>query len=64
VVTAELAARKMYDALAPVMSKATAKQKQEVAAYCQSIAKKYPDTPTGKKAAALAEEIQSAPVPS
>jgi thiol-disulfide isomerase/thioredoxin len=56
----ELAARGMYDQVSLVMGKATLQQKGQVAQYCQSIAKKYPQTPTGKRAAALATELGSA----
>lgn len=60
-VTAELAARKMYDQLANVMAAANPKRKMELAGFCHNIATKYPNTPTGNKAAALAEELQAAP---
>jgi peroxiredoxin len=53
----ELDARKMYDRLLNVMSIATAKQKGEIAQYAGSIAKKFPQTPTGKKAEELSKEI-------
>jgi peroxiredoxin len=56
----ELAARKMYDALANAMSRAMPKQRAEIVGFCNSIAKKYPETPTGKKAGELAKEIEAA----
>jgi hypothetical protein len=62
-VVAELAARKMYDQLANVMAAANPKKKMELAGFCHSLATKYPNTPTGKKAAALADELQAAPPP-
>ena len=63
-VIAELAARKMYDQLNGVMANANPKKKQEIAGFCHKIATQYPQTPTGKKAAALAEQLQSAPAAS
>lgn len=60
-VVAELAARKMYDQLTPVMASGNAKKKPQIAGFCHNIATKYANTPTGKKAAALAEELQAAP---
>ena len=61
-VTDELAARQMYARLYLVMSQATSRQKAQVVAYCQSISTKYPDTPTGKTAADLAQELQDSSV--
>jgi peroxiredoxin len=63
-VLAELSARKMYDQLNSVMANANPKKKQEVAGLCHKIATQYPQTPTGKKAAALADQVQSAPAAS
>jgi peroxiredoxin len=58
-VVAELAARKAYDQLNNVMANANAKKKREIAGLCHNIATKHPNTPTGKKAAALAEQLQA-----
>src|SRR4051812_32058677 len=54
----ELAARAMYQSLTTAMAKATLNRRAEVAGFCQQIAKKYPNAPTGKKAADLAKDIQ------
>jgi thiol-disulfide isomerase/thioredoxin len=56
----ELAARRLYAGLDTAMSKATAKQRPDVMAFAQSIAQKYPNCPTGKRAADLAKEIEAA----
>lgn len=56
-VKAELDARKMYDRMINAMGMATAKQKPEVAKFAESIVKKYPDTPTAKKAEELKQEL-------
>jgi hypothetical protein len=56
-VKTELEARKMYDKMINAMSVATAKQKPDVAKFAESIVKKYPDTPTGKKAGELKQEL-------
>jgi peroxiredoxin len=53
----ELEARKMYDKVINVMAMATPKQKAEVAKFAADIARKYPDTPTGKKAEELQKEL-------
>lgn len=53
----ELAARKMFNELYRVLTKATPTQRPAVAKFCHSIVKKYGDTPTGQRAAALAEEL-------
>ncbi|HYE17853.1 MAG TPA: redoxin domain-containing protein [Tepidisphaeraceae bacterium] len=53
----ELAARKMYEQLNNGASRARAEQKPAVAEFAASIAKKYPNTPTGKKAADVAKEL-------
>jgi peroxiredoxin len=58
----ETAARQMYGQLYTVMSKATQAQKASVIGYCTNISQKYPETPTGKTAAALARELQSSAV--
>jgi hypothetical protein len=59
-VTDELAARQMYDQLSVAMSKVNTTQKGQVAEFCASIAKKYPETPTGKRASGLATELGTA----
>lgn len=61
-VTNELAARRMYAQLYTVMSKATPQQKPDVIGYCNTISQRYPESPTGKKAAALAKELAAASV--
>jgi hypothetical protein len=53
----ELDARKAYDKVVNVMATATQKQKPDVAKFAADIAKKYPDTPTGRKAEALQKEL-------
>jgi peroxiredoxin len=53
----ELDARKAYDRVVNVMAAATPKQKPDMAKFAADIAKKYPDTPTGKKAEALQKEL-------
>ena len=55
-----LAARRMYGQLYTVMSKATSQQKSDVIAFCNSISQRYPESPTGQKAAALAKELEGA----
>lgn len=56
----EMAARQLYDALYRVMARAVARNRPEVAAYCNKISAKYPKTPTGQKAAELAKDIEKA----
>ena len=56
-VVAELAARNAYNGLSVAMTKAGPNAKPQLATAVQSIAKKYADTPTGQKAAALATEL-------
>ena len=58
----ELAARKMYEQLYGVMGRATPAQKGQVIGFCQNIAQKYPDSPTGKLAADLAHDLVQASV--
>lgn len=58
----ELAARRMYEGLNKAMGVANARQRADVIGYCMRIAKQYPDTPTAKKAEALAKEIEAAGV--
>ena len=53
----ELDARKAYEKVMNVMAMATPKQKPDVAKLAADIAKKYPDTPTGKKAEELQKEL-------
>jgi hypothetical protein len=57
-VKAELDARKMLEKMHGVMPVATPTQRADVARFAASIAKKYPETPTGKKAAELAEDLK------
>lgn len=56
-VKAELDARKMYDKMLNAMSVASASQRGDVARFAEGIVKKYPDTPTGKRAAELVKEL-------
>lgn len=56
----ELAARKMFESMSVASARAQATQKQAFVAQAQAIAKKYPESPTGKKAEALATEMASA----
>ena len=60
VVVAELAARKMYDGIAAASAKAQKGQKAQFVTQATTIAKKYPDAPTGKLAATLAEDLAQA----
>ena len=53
----ELAARAMYRKLYDVIPRAKYEQRVDVADFCDSIGKKYPETPTGKKAKALWGEL-------
>ena len=55
----ELEARDMYAPLYNVMTRAKAANRAEVAQYCLTISTKYPTTPTGKKAAQLAQDLQN-----
>jgi thiol-disulfide isomerase/thioredoxin len=59
----ELAARMMFNRLYAVLPQANATAKPQVIAYCNSIAQKYPDTATAKRAQRLASDLQSAPTP-
>ncbi|HZL37146.1 MAG TPA: hypothetical protein VFC78_17635 [Tepidisphaeraceae bacterium] len=54
----EMGARQMFAQVTMAMSKAKPEQKARVAQFAESIAKKYPEAPTGIKAAALAEELK------
>lgn len=56
-VKAELDARKMFGKMLKAMAVATPNQRGDVARFAASVVKKYPDTPTAKKAAELAEEL-------
>jgi len=56
----ELAARAMYDQLSSAESKAQMAQKPLFIKQAQTIATKYPQTPTGKKAKELAEDLDRA----
>jgi thiol-disulfide isomerase/thioredoxin len=56
----ELAARQQYAALYPAMSRAGTAQRAQVHAFCLQISSKYPQTATGKKAAALAKDLEAA----
>jgi peroxiredoxin len=53
----ELDARKMYERMVNGMAMATPEKKADVAAFAAGIAKKYPDTPTGKRAEELKQEL-------
>lgn len=56
----ELAAREMFAKLNTVIPRARYEQRMDVADYCAGIRKKYPETPTGKKAAALNDDLMNA----
>jgi hypothetical protein len=56
-VKAELDARKMFDKVLNAMAMATSNQRGEVAKFAAGIAKKYPETPTGKRAGELQQEL-------
>lgn len=53
----EFAARAMYSKLSDVIPRAKYEQRLDVADYIESIGKKYPETPTGKKAKELWAEM-------
>jgi thiol-disulfide isomerase/thioredoxin len=57
----ELAARGLYDQLYDILPRVTNKQKPQAVEYIQNIITKYPDTPTAKKAQAIADAIAKAP---
>jgi thiol-disulfide isomerase/thioredoxin len=59
-VVAELAARTMYDQLGTAAARAQMTQKPVFIKQAQAIATKYPDTATGKKAKAFAEDLEKA----
>jgi len=56
-VSAELAARKAFAPFTAMAGKATPALKPQAAKLCQDVAKKYSGTPTGDKAATLADEL-------
>lgn len=56
-VKSELDARKQYAKMLTAMGAAQPSQRAEVARFAAGIARKYPDAPTGKKAAELADEL-------
>jgi len=58
-VTDELAARAEYNQLYNTLPRAKPSQREEAQQYCAGIATRYPDSPTGKKADALAATIKS-----
>ncbi|MDB5296151.1 MAG: hypothetical protein JWO31_2134 [Phycisphaerales bacterium] len=53
----ELAARKLYDGVYATATKAQLAQKAAFGTQIAAVAKKYPETPTGKSAAAFADEL-------
>ena len=55
----ELAARKMFDGLSVASARAQVTQKGAFIEQARAIGKKYPESPTGKKAEALASEMES-----
>ena len=57
----ELAARQQYAQLFRAVPNAQPQQRDQVAQFCMGISTKYPGTPTGEKAKALAEAIATAP---
>jgi thiol-disulfide isomerase/thioredoxin len=59
-VTDELAARAMYNGLSSAFPRAQMNMKPAFIAQARAIANKYPETPTGKKAAAFADELDKA----
>jgi peroxiredoxin len=56
-VTDELAARMEYEQLYSALPRAKGSQRADAKAYCKGIVTQYPDTPTGKKADALATTL-------
>ncbi|MEM6552540.1 MAG: redoxin domain-containing protein [Planctomycetota bacterium] len=50
----EQKARRMFKRLASAVARATPEQRDQVLAFAGKIAEEYPDTPTGRRAAALA----------
>jgi thiol-disulfide isomerase/thioredoxin len=59
-VSDELAARAQYAQLYSSLPRAQAQQRKQAEQYCKGIVSRYPDTPTAKKADALAAAIAMA----
>lgn len=59
-VTQEVAARALYDQLSVAARRAAMTQKPQFIRQAQMVATKYPETPTGKKAKELAEDLERA----
>lgn len=57
----ELAARQMYGQLYNAVPRARPQQKADVVQFCESVAAKFPDTPTAEKAKTLAAALKKAP---
>jgi peroxiredoxin len=55
----ELGARALYDQVGVAMSKVAHNRRDDVIGFCQGIARKYPNTPTAKKAADLAKDLEA-----
>ncbi len=55
--SSELAARKAFVAIESALGKTTPAQKPLAVKALQDFSKKYPNTPTGEKAAGLAKEL-------
>ena len=53
----ELAARQMYEQLCDGTGRARPQQRETVAEFAATIAKRYPKAPTGEKCAELAKEL-------
>jgi hypothetical protein len=53
----EMAARVMFASMQKGITVAKPEQKAECAKFAQSIAAKYPDTPTGKRAGEVAQDL-------
>lgn len=53
----EIAASRMYAKMYSAIERIEPAQVPQLVAYARQIAEKYPDTPTGRKAAALAEDL-------
>lgn len=53
----ELAARKQFLRVNQAIASARPDQKREIAAFCQTIVKQYPDTPTAERARGLAAKL-------
>ncbi|MEM6258215.1 MAG: redoxin domain-containing protein [Planctomycetota bacterium] len=59
VIKDEASARKMYVKMIKAIDKMKPEQAPELVAYARKIAEKYPDTPTGKRCAAMADKLGS-----